>query len=138
MQKIALRGKEIYADYAQRFDDETIQAPPYRYRVVSVDDDVPTNELVASDFKQTKDGWQFDRAAYETRTRQVCAERARAQYVRDVQLRIRAAYSLEEELSVLRRRDSDPERFCAYNAYCEECKRAAKARLAESAPADGA
>jgi hypothetical protein len=39
-----------------------------------------------------------------------------------VQERIRALYSLEDELKVQRLRDTDPESFESYNQWCEECR----------------
>lgn len=44
---------------------------------------------------------------------------------RVVQL-IRERYSMDDELAILRQRDSKPEEFTEYNAYCEECKVKAK------------
>lgn len=39
---------------------------------------------------------------------------------------IREKYSMDDELAILRQRDSKPEEFAEYNAYCEECKTKAK------------
>ncbi len=47
---------------------------------------------------------------------------------RVVQL-IRERYDLDAELAILRQRDSKPEEFAEYNAYCEECKIQAKEEL---------
>lgn len=47
---------------------------------------------------------------------------------RVVQL-IRARYTMDDELAILRQRDSKPEEFAEYNAYCEECKQKAKEEL---------
>lgn len=44
---------------------------------------------------------------------------------RVVQL-IRERYDLDAELALLRQRDTKPDEFAEYNAYCEECKRKAK------------
>lgn len=44
---------------------------------------------------------------------------------RVVQL-IRERYDLDAELAILRQRDSKPEEFAQYNAYCEQCKAQAK------------
>lgn len=44
---------------------------------------------------------------------------------RVVQL-IRERYDLDSELALLRQRDTKPEEFAEYNAYCEECKSKAK------------
>lgn len=43
--------------------------------------------------------------------------------------KIRARYSLSEELAILRQRDEKPEEFAAYNAYAEQCKAEAKAEM---------
>ena len=43
--------------------------------------------------------------------------------------RIRQKYSLDDELAVLRQRDTKPEEFAAYNDYIESCKAALKAEL---------
>ena len=47
---------------------------------------------------------------------------------RVVQL-IRDRYDLDAELAILRQRDSKPEEFAEYNAYCEECKVTAKEEI---------
>lgn len=39
---------------------------------------------------------------------------------------IRLRYDVNAELAILRQRDSKPEEFLEYNAYCEECKLQAK------------
>lgn len=39
---------------------------------------------------------------------------------------IRLRYDINAELAILRQRDSKPEEFDEYNAYCEECKIQAK------------
>lgn len=39
---------------------------------------------------------------------------------------IRLRYDINEELAILRQRDSKPEEFAEYNAYCEECKTIAR------------
>lgn len=40
---------------------------------------------------------------------------------------IRERYSIDDELAILRQRDSKPSEFAEYNTYCEECKCKAKA-----------
>lgn len=50
-------------------------------------------------------------------------------YGQEVNRLIRERYTLSEELSILRKKDEKPEEWEAYNAYCEECKKTAKARL---------
>ena len=47
----------------------------------------------------------------------------------EINKRIRKKYSVSQEFSILRQRDTKPEEFAAYNAYAEECKAIAKAEL---------
>lgn len=42
---------------------------------------------------------------------------------------IREKYSLDEELALERQRDSKPQEFSEYYAYCEECKAKVKGEL---------
>ena len=43
--------------------------------------------------------------------------------------KIRAKYTVNDELAILRQRDTKPEEFDAYNAYVELCKTNVKAEL---------
>jgi hypothetical protein len=45
-----------------------------------------------------------------------------ALYGERVNALIRERYTLSEELAILRRRDTAPEQFDAYNTYVEACK----------------
>ena len=47
-------------------------------------------------------------------------------YERQVETLIRERYTVSDELAILRQRDTKPEEFEEYNAFCEECKRQAK------------
>lgn len=48
-------------------------------------------------------------------------------YEEQVVAKIRERYSIDDELAILRQRDTKPDEFEAYNAYAESCKE--KARL---------
>lgn len=50
-------------------------------------------------------------------------------YAEEVNRRIRARYSINDEFAILRQRDEKPEEFAAYNAFVEECKAVAKAEV---------
>lgn len=43
-------------------------------------------------------------------------------YEQKVAKLIRKKYSINDEFAILRQRDTKPEEFAEYNAYCEECK----------------
>ena len=43
-------------------------------------------------------------------------------YESEIIRRIRKRYTVNQELAVLRQRDTKPEEFAEYNAYVEQCK----------------
>lgn len=43
--------------------------------------------------------------------------------------KVRAKYTLSDELAVLRKKDDEPEEYAAYYAFVEECKQAVKAEM---------
>ena len=47
-------------------------------------------------------------------------------YEEQVVAKIRERYSVDDELAILRQRDTKPEEFEAYNAYAEQCKKEIK------------
>ena len=50
-------------------------------------------------------------------------------YPQLVENKIRTKYSVSAELAILRQRNSKPEEFAEYNAYCEQCKVQARTEL---------
>ena len=50
-------------------------------------------------------------------------------YPQLVESKIRTKYSVSAELAILRQRDTKPEEFAEYNAFCEQCKAEAKTEL---------
>jgi hypothetical protein len=50
-------------------------------------------------------------------------------YEAEIIRRIRKRYTVNQEFAILRQRDTKPEEWEAYNAYCEECKAEAKAEV---------
>ena len=50
-------------------------------------------------------------------------------YPQLVEKKIRTKYSVSAELAILRQRNSKPEEFAEYNAFCELCKSEAKSEL---------
>ena len=42
---------------------------------------------------------------------------------------IREKYSVDDEMAILRQRDTKPEEYADYNAFCEECKAKAKGEI---------
>lgn len=52
-------------------------------------------------------------------------------YERRVHKLIRQRYSLNDELAILRQRDTKPDEFKAYNDYVEQCKAKVKALIGD-------
>ena len=50
-------------------------------------------------------------------------------YENEIIRKIRKRYSLNQELAILRQRDTKPEEFAEYNAYVEKCKAEVKKDL---------
>lgn len=49
-------------------------------------------------------------------------------YEERIVMRIRAKYSVDDELAILRQRDTKPEEFAKYNEYVEQIKAEEKAK----------
>lgn len=52
-------------------------------------------------------------------------------YSTNISSLIRRRYSVNDELAILRQRDSKPDEFAEYNTYCEQCKAKAKSLIQE-------
>lgn len=52
-----------------------------------------------------------------------------AEYPRLVESKIRQRYTVSDEFAILRQRDSKPEEYAEYNAFCEACKAEVKAEI---------
>lgn len=42
---------------------------------------------------------------------------------------IRERYSVDDEMAILRQRDTKPEEYSEYNSFCEDCKAKAKEEI---------
>lgn len=50
-------------------------------------------------------------------------------YESEIIRKIRERYTINQELAILRQRDTKPEEFAEYNAYVEQCKAEVKKEL---------
>ena len=71
------------------------------------------------------DGWEV----YTPPIREAVEVSIEEQYKNRVSELIRARYSIDDEVAILRQRDSKPEEFEEYNAYAESCKQQAREEL---------
>jgi hypothetical protein len=95
------------------FSDEVLSQPPYNYTKVEIDDKY--SDCQASDFN---DNFTFNPVKYSTRKTLELTEK----YEYKIVSLIRKKYSVNQELAILRQRDTKPEEFAEYNEYVEKCK----------------
>lgn len=129
--KIAIRSNEVFIDYAERFSDAEITAEPYSYQIAIVPDDIDKDQITYTDFDIVDGKYIFNESRYNNR---ITAEKEMVknlEYKTIIDKLIRQRYSVSDEIGILRQRDSKPEEYAVYNAYCEQCKAQAKSELAK-------
>lgn len=99
------------------FSDETLSQPPYNYTKVEVDDKY--SDCQASDFN---DDLTFSIEKYNARKQ----KQDNDEYENKIVTLIRKKYNVNQELAILRQRDTKPEEFAEYNEYVEQCKKQVK------------
>ena len=72
-----------------------------------------------------------DIANYEEIAVEDIPAQSEADYKARVISLIRARYDADDEIALLRQRDTKPDEYAAYNAYVEQCKAEARAEIAE-------
>ena len=63
------------------------------------------------------------------KNRDACPKSWQMFYEKNIEKKIRARYSVNQELAILRQRDTKPEEFAEYNAFVESCKASVKEEL---------
>ena len=96
---------------------EDLVKPPYNYKIVEIDDKYA--DCVASDFNQDL---SFSIDKYKSRKE----TEAKIEYENKIVTLIRKKYNINQELAILRQRDTKPQEFAEYNEYVEQCKRQVK------------
>ena len=92
---------------------EDLVKPPYNYKIVEIDDKY--SDCVASDFNKDL---SFSIDKYKSRKE----TEAKIEYETKIVSLIRKKYNINQELAILRQRDTKAEEFAEYNAYVESCK----------------
>ena len=92
---------------------EDLLKPPYNYKIVEIDDKYA--DCVASDFNADL---SFSIDKYKARKE----VDAKIEYENKIVALIRKKYNVNQELAILRQRDTKPEEFAEYNEYVEQCK----------------
>lgn len=99
------------------FSDEILSQSPYNYTKVEIDDKY--SDCQASDFN---DDLTFSIEKYNARKQ----KQDNDEYENKVVVLIRQKYNVNQELAILRQRDTKPEEFAEYNEYVEQCKKQVK------------
>ena len=102
------------------FSEETLSQPPYNYTKVEIDDKY--SDCQASDFNEDL---TFSIEKYNARKQAI----ANDEYENKIVALIRQKYNVNQELAILRQRDTKPLEFEEYNAYVEQCKEQVKNEL---------
>ena len=95
------------------FSDETLSQPPYNYTKVEIDDKY--SDCQESDFNKDL---SFSIDKYKSRKE----TEAKIEYENKIVTLIRKKYNVNQELAILRQRDTKPEEFAEYHKYVEQCK----------------
>ena len=99
------------------FSDETLSQPPYNYTKVEIEDKY--SDCQASDFN---DDLSFNIEKCNARKQKENNDA----YENKIVALIRQKYNVNQELAILRQRDTKPEEFAEYNEYVEQCKKQVK------------
>lgn len=125
---IAIRKEpngSLYMDkyFFNRYNDSDLAR--YNYTKVAIKDEY----FDTFEFSDFNDNLTFNEEKYLARIKKQQEERAVVEYENAIVALIRKKYNLNQELAILRQRDSKPEEFAEYNAYVEQCKAEVKNNL---------
>ena len=104
------------------FSNEELAQPPYNYTKIEIDDKYA--DCVASDFNHDL---SFSIDKYKSRKE----TEAKIEYENKIVTLIRKKYNINQELAILRQRDTKPTEFVEYSKYVEKCKAEVKSELKE-------
>ena len=102
------------------FSDETLSQPPYNYTKVEIDNQY--SDCQASDFN---DDLTFSIEKYNARKQ----KQDNDEYENKIVGLIRKKYNVNQELAILRQRDTKPLEYQEYYDYVEQCKEQVKNEL---------
>ena len=94
-------------------------------KVKYADDCLETDKNIVRGY----DGGLYFEGTEPIKPQEVIEKEKILQYEEFIVSKIRERYTLDQELAILRQRDTKPEEFAEYNAYVEQCKLQAKERV---------
>lgn len=102
------------------FSDEVLSQPPYNYTKVEIDDKY--SDCTSADFNEDL---TFNVEKYNARKQ----KENEAKYEELIVSKIRQRYSVNQELAILRQKDTKPIEYQEYFDYVEQCKAEAKSEV---------
>lgn len=103
--------KEVYS--IKGFTDEILSNPPYNYTKVEIEDKYA--DCINKDFNEDL---TFSVEKYNARKQ----KENEIDVENKIVSRIRQKYTINQELAILRQRDTKPEKYQEYYDYVEQCK----------------
>lgn len=120
--KVALRSNELFINYEKRFSDDVITAEPYNYQITSVPDDIDINDIVYSDFDNIEGKYIFNISKFNLRIQSEKEKETIFNYKTQIDELIREKYSINDEIAILRQRDTKTNEFNEYFEFVENIK----------------
>lgn len=120
--KVALRNNELFINYDKRFNDNVITAEPYNYQITSVPDDIDINDIVYSDFDNIEGKYIFNISKFNLRIQAEKEKETIFNYKTQIDELIREKYSINDEIAILRQRDTKTNEFNEYFEFVENIK----------------
>lgn len=120
--KLAIRNNEIYKNYSERFSDDIITAEPYNYQIAKVPDNINLNDIVHSDFDIIDGEYNFNIEKHISRIEKEKEINNLNNYKIQINSLIRERYSYNDEIAILRQRDTKTNEFNEYYNFVENVK----------------
>lgn len=119
---VALRSNELFINYEKRFSDDVITAEPYNYQVVLIPDDIDLSVIAYSDFDNIEGKYIFNISKFNLRIQAEKEKETIFNYKTQIDELIREKYSINDEIAILRQRDTKTNEFNEYFEFVENIK----------------
>lgn len=127
--KIAIRKNDVFVDYAKRFSDKEITTEPYNYQIVIVPDDVDITDITYADFDNIDGKYIFNAIKYSARIITEKENDKQIEYKSQIDELIREKYSINDEIAILRQRDTKTIEYEEYFDFVEKIKQNVKENI---------
>lgn len=120
--KVALRNNELFINYDKRFSDDVITAEPYNYQITNVPDGINLSDIAYSDFDNIEGKYIFNISKFNLRKQAEKEKEIIINYKTLIDELIREKYSINDEIAILRQRDTKSNEFNEYFEFVENIK----------------